>query len=74
MLLLLFPVELLLLLWFKWELLVLLLGSVCSCGLTDLDGVQNAPSLVTLAAADNSVAALLPVTEMRRVEHLDLEK
>ncbi len=48
--------------------------SVCGCGLTDLDGVQNAPSLATLVAADNDVSQILPVTEMRKIVTLDLEK
>ncbi len=48
--------------------------SVCSCGLTDLDGVQNAPALVSLAAANNRIEQILPVTEMRKIVTLDLEK
>ncbi len=48
--------------------------SACNCGLTDLDGVQNAPALTTLVAADNAITHILPVTELRKMETLDLEK
>jgi len=48
--------------------------SVCSCGLEDLDGISFLPNLITLVAADNRITDALPVTELRRLVTLDLEK
>ncbi len=48
--------------------------SVCACGLKDLDGVLNASNLSTLVAANNKIDDLLPVTELRKITSLDLEK
>ena len=48
--------------------------SACDCGLADLDGVTNAPNLATLAASDNAIADVLPVTELRKIAHVDLQK
>ena len=47
--------------------------SVCYCGLMDLDGINNAPNLVNLVAAFNAISDLYPVTEMRKINTLDLE-
>ena len=48
--------------------------SVCYCGLTDLDGINNLPSLVNLVAAFNAISDIYPVTEMRKLKTLDLER
>ena len=48
--------------------------SARDCGLRDLDGVTNAPNLVSLAASDNAVADVLPVTELRKIANVDLQK
>ena len=47
---------------------------VTSCGLDDLDGITYAPNLVTFVAADNEVTDLLPITELRKINTIDLEK
>ena len=47
--------------------------SVCYCGLTDLDGINNAPNLVNLVAAFNAISDVYPLTEMRKINTLDLE-
>ena len=41
--------------------------SACDCGLVDLHGVTNAPNLASLAASDNAIADVLPVTELRKI-------
>jgi len=48
--------------------------SVCSCGLENLDGISFIPNVVTLIAADNLISDVLPVTEIRKIVTLDLEK
>ena len=48
--------------------------SVCYCGLEDLDGINNLPSLVNLVAAFNAISDIYPVTEMRKLKTLDLER
>ena len=48
--------------------------SVNTCGLEDLDGVTYAPNLTTLVAADNNISDVYPVTELRKIHTLDLEK
>jgi Leucine-rich repeat (LRR) protein len=48
--------------------------SLCGCGLFDLDGVTNAANLVTLVAADNDISDVLPVTELRKISTVDLQK
>ncbi|XP_059080437.1 uncharacterized protein LOC131878473 [Tigriopus californicus] len=47
--------------------------SVCDCGLTDLDGITSASNLITLVAANNFIEDLLPVTELRKMNVLDLQ-
>lgn len=48
--------------------------SVSYCGLTDLDGINYAPNIVNLIAAYNSVSDIYPITELRRIQTLDLGK
>ena len=48
--------------------------SVCYCGLMDLDGINNAPNLVNLVAAFNCISDVYPLTEMRKIRTLDLER
>ena len=48
--------------------------SVCYCGLEDLDGISYAPNIVSLCAADNHISDVYPVTELRKIHTLDLEK
>ena len=48
--------------------------SACDCGLVDLDGVTNAPNLASLSASDNAIADVLPVTELRKIANVDLQK
>ena len=46
--------------------------SVCHCGLDDLDGVNYAPNIVNLVAAYNAVTDVYPITELRKINTLDL--
>ena len=46
--------------------------SVAHCGLTDLDGINYAPNIVNLIAPYNNVSDVYPVTELRRLQTLDL--
>ena len=48
--------------------------SVCYCGLEDLDGISYAPNLVSFCATDNQISDAYPVTELRKIHTLDLEK
>ena len=48
--------------------------SVCYCGLEDLDGINYCPNIVNLCAADNNINDVYPITELRRIHTLDLEK
>ena len=48
--------------------------SVCYCGLEDLDGINYVPNIVNLCAADNHINDVYPITELRRIHTLDLEK
>ena len=48
--------------------------SVCYCGLEDLDGISYAPNLVNLVAAFNAISDVYPITEMRKINTVDLEK
>ena len=48
--------------------------SVCYCGLEDLDGINYCPNIVNLCAADNQINDVYPITELRRIHTLDLEK
>lgn len=48
--------------------------SVCHCGLEDLDGVAYVSNIVNLCAADNQISDAYPITELRKIHTLDLEK
>lgn len=48
--------------------------SVCGCGLTDLDGISYAPKLVNLIAAFNRISDVYPITELNRINTVDLER
>ena len=48
--------------------------SVCHCGLEDLDGVSYVSNIVNLCAADNQISDAYPITELRKIHTLDLEK
>ena len=48
--------------------------SVWYCGLEDLDGISYVPNIVSLCAADNHISDVYPVTELRKIHTLDLEK
>lgn len=48
--------------------------SVVECGLTDLDGILNTPNIVNFNAARNAIEDVLPITELRKINTLDLEK
>ena len=48
--------------------------SVCYCGLEDLDGISYAPNILSLCAADNHISDVYPITELRKIHTLDLEK
>jgi hypothetical protein len=47
---------------------------VNDCRLEDLDGVALAPNLRELAAANNAVEDTMPLTELRRIASINLEK
>jgi len=46
--------------------------SVCYCGLSDLDGINYAPNVVNLVAPHNAVTDVYPLTELRRIQTVDL--
>lgn len=56
------------------ELLSLKTLSVFNCELEDLDGINYVPNIVNLCAADNQISDVYPITELRRIRTLDLEK
>ena len=48
--------------------------SVRECGLEDLDGLTYAANLTELIAGDNEISQLLPLTDARKINVIDLEK
>ncbi|XP_040573633.1 uncharacterized protein [Lepeophtheirus salmonis] len=48
--------------------------SVNCCNLDDLDGISYINNITTLFATDNNISDVLPLTDLRKINSVDLEK